>query len=121
MDEPKLTGREKDLLAEHLPYELAQLDACLFLATSSSEDDQERLTRLMAIDCFYLHARSLIEFYEGNEVDPTKTRVSARRFTKHPPSYPNFEPYRDVINDQVTHLQLERGVQAPRRQWTEPT
>ena len=105
-----LTGREQDLLAEHLPYELDQLEAAFVAAASPATTDVAKRRRLMAIDCFYLHARNLIEFYTGNERDPAKTRVHAVRFTGEQQSYPGFGEFMDIINDQVTHLQLDRGV-----------
>jgi hypothetical protein len=104
-----LTKREQDLLAEHLPYELDQLEAAFVAAASPATRDVEKRRRLIAIDCFYLHARNLIEFYMGNETDPTKTRVHAIRFTTEPQTYPSFKDFIDIINDQVTHLQLARG------------
>ena len=69
-----LTPREDALFKVHLPYELNQLDSSFVIATSPAATDIAKLIRLMAIDCFYLHARNLIEFHRGKEVDPTNHR-----------------------------------------------
>lgn len=112
MTSPALTSREEALLKVHLPYELSQLDTSFLVATSPAETDEKKLIRLMAIDCFYLHARNLIEFYKDAKTNPTMSQVSAMRFTQEPQKYPDFEEYMDAINDQVSHLQLDRGEHA---------
>ena len=57
---------EKGVLTTHLPHELAMLDYCLrevnhlSIDTSSNEKDPRRI---IAFECFWLHARNLIEFF----------------------------------------------------------
>lgn len=98
------------ILKTHLPYELDQLDAAYVFAGRPAEAQEGLLLRLMAIDCFYLHARSLIEFYGRR---PTKTdgrTAAAWEFTNDPIDYPSDETkFSALINDQVAHLNYARG------------
>jgi hypothetical protein len=108
-----LNDKEQELLEVHLSYELDILDYAFVIAATKAEGAEESLHRLMAMDAFYIHARNLIEFFHGSSVDG-RTAV-ARRFTKEGDfNYHNFDEYKEIINDQVAHLNLARGTNASR-------
>jgi hypothetical protein len=104
---------ESSILKEHLPYELAMLELSFIFLNS------DKLTKLRSIDfyknasveCFWLHARNLIEFLTHPPSGGHRGTVSARDFA------PSFEPetiMRDMdrrINAGVSHLVYERKSQ----------
>lgn len=107
-----LTDKEQELLRVHLPYELDLLDYAFVVAASKAEDAPQSLHRLLAIDGFYLHARNLIEFYKGAIAMTEGRTAAAGRFTASMVDYPSFSDVDEVLNDQVAHLDLDRGTNA---------
>jgi hypothetical protein len=102
-----LSPEQIDVLTTHLPYELDQLDASYIYAGRPVSDQQDRLGQLIAIDCFYLHARSLIEFYARRPSQRDSRTAAAWEFTETPLDYPSDgSKYEALINDQVAHLRV---------------
>ena len=63
----------------------------------------------MAFECFWLHARNLIEFFMTD--DPNASTVSPHIFTKTELDYGfGLRDLMDRINAQITHLQRSRGL-----------
>lgn len=105
-----LSPEQIDVLTTHLPYELDQLDASYIYAGNPVSDRRDRLGQLIAIDCFYLHARSLIEFYARRPSQQDSRTAAAWEFTEAPLDYPSDgSKYEALINDQVAHLNYARG------------
>jgi hypothetical protein len=84
--------------------------------TASREPDpndvRDKLQHLMSMECFYVHARNLIEFYHGVKAQTESRTAVADEFTKAKISYPEFGNDESDINDQVAHLNLARGTHA---------
>ena len=107
-----LNDKQEELLRVHLPYELDLLEYAFAVAASKAQGPEQSLHRLLAIDGFYLHARNLIEFYKGAVAKTEGRTAAAGRFTKGAVEYPSFADVDEVINDQVAHLNLDRGTNA---------
>jgi hypothetical protein len=108
----------KAILEEHLPYELDMLQGAYeFLQNPAYAHDRRHLfVRNAAIECFWLHARNLIDFFtQETSATSFETRgaVSAFHFTTK-----SYEPegigrqISDDINQAITHLQYDRKSQA---------
>ena len=105
--------RELEILTTHLPHELTMLQFSLeqvndLCSDSTANESNPRL--IMAFECFWLHARNLIEFFRTNDLDAGT--VSSRAFTNTAHDY-GFDPLLMTrINEQITHLQRSRGLSA---------
>ncbi len=103
---------EIEVLSTHLPHELTMLDYTLeqvngLCGDTSSNDKDPRL--IMAFECFWLHARNLIEFFKTD--DPKASTVSPHAFTKTELDYGfGSKELMDRINAQISHLQRNRGL-----------
>jgi hypothetical protein len=106
--------KEIDVLTTHLPHELTMLQYCLEQVNDSSADtssNPEDPSRIMAFECFWLHAGNLIEFFRTES--PTASTVSPHIFTKTEIDYGfGSRDLMDRINAQITHLQRNRGLSA---------
>ncbi len=126
-----LTADEINVLRRTLPYELEMLRFAYRVATSDDDtlcpdiapdaadkdtpviaDAPRMLFRLMAIDMFYVRARSLIEFYKDKLGGVGSRTASAAVFTKPGVKYPAFKDIPDLINDQVAHINFARDEHA---------
>jgi hypothetical protein len=107
-----MNDKERDILATHLPHELTMLHYCLDQVNRSSGDplsNERDPRRIIAFECFWLHARNLIEFFETNATDANV--VSPRAFTKDALVYSvGSDTLMRRINEQISHLQRERGL-----------
>ena len=96
-------------LKTDLPYELDALERAFLVVTSNQLAHHFRPTTALAnlfIENFWLHARNLTEFFETAKNSST---VSPLEFTNDTYRKPNsLEPLRDLINAQITHLQIAR-------------
>lgn len=107
-----MNDMERDVLATHLPHELTMLHYSLeqvnkLSGDSSSNEKDPR--RIVAFECFWLHARNLIEFFGTNAVDAST--VSPKVFTKKALVYNiGSDTLMLRINKQISHLQHERGL-----------
>jgi hypothetical protein len=108
----------KAMLEEHLPYELEMLQGAYeFLQNPAyAHDRRHPFARNAAIECFWLHARNLIDFLtqaSSATLFETRGAVSAYHFTTK--SYDPDGIGRDInddINQSITHLQYGRKSQA---------
>ena len=107
-----LTDRQREALVVHIPFELDMLDYTLVRAGAIAADPAGKLDQILGIDGFFTHARTLIEFYKGSLNDQPGRTLAAIDFTNTPVEYPSFEKYMELINDQVVHLNLDRGTNA---------
>jgi hypothetical protein len=100
-----LEKEQIDMLVEHLPYELNMLDGAYeLLANVEGEDDHAKMLTNVYIECFFLHARNLIEFFTKTQ----KRTASASMFTHKRIDY-ELPDLMDQINDQISHPNLARG------------
>jgi hypothetical protein len=104
-------GREeKEILEEHLPYELDMFeDAFLWLnADEYTEQRKENFLKNAAIESFWVHARNLIEFFAQPKNADAGGTVSAKDFTG--TYYPNLNmrTLDTEINEQICHLRYDR-------------
>jgi hypothetical protein len=100
-----LEEQQIDILRVHLPYELDMLDmAYAWLAQETDKTDVDRVHVSMCIECFCLHARNLIEFFQRTVLGRTAAAVT---FTNKEEHY-EFEDCTDDINDQICHLNYNR-------------
>jgi hypothetical protein len=102
----------RQMLSEHLPYELGMLD----WSYAALYDDQlasfknHMLIRNLAVESFWLHARNLLEFFNrprnGTEVGVASASdfVKSRRFD----AQLDLQALIDEINIQISHLQYGR-------------
>jgi hypothetical protein len=96
-----------DMLREHLPYELNMLDyAYEALAKETLQSDDAELSKNASIECFFLHARNLIEFFNGSK--SVERTASAAHFTTEEISY-DLPKLMNEINNQIAHLNYPRG------------
>lgn len=101
-----LESRHISVLQEHLPYEIDMLDACVqFLANSSCSDSD--FTKNVMIECFFLHARNLLDFFLRMSMD--QNAVAAMHFTKDKVYYEFPCNLLGRINEQISHLKYERA------------
>lgn len=81
----------RTLLDVHLPYELTQLEAAYRLSCERAEDVRGKILKLMANDSFFLHARSLMEFFGKDEQKQASRIAGAWEFTNGRVIYPCVE------------------------------
>jgi hypothetical protein len=99
------------ILTEHLPYELDMFESAFLVLLDQRFSEQRKLifVRNAAIECFWTHARNLIEFLTHPASGTQIGTVSARDFA------PKFSPQTIMkemdkrINEGVTHLLYERA------------
>jgi hypothetical protein len=104
-----MDDQKKEMLCEHLPYELDMLDAAyrfLHSAEDRAEREQSRYKTNSAIEVFWLHARNLDEFVRYN----SGTAIAAAEdFTSG--WFRHEMETRDLVekmNDQICHLKYGR-------------
>lgn len=102
----------KNILTEHLPYEIDLLEQCIeawskSAPASEGEPKEVWANRMMPINGFWLHARNLIEFFTRPASD--SRTAAAGHFTTKVIHYemPNKEVV-EKINDQISHLNYDR-------------
>jgi len=107
-----MNKEERDILHEHLGYEIDMVAGAL-MAMSSSESDWFR--QMSTIEGFWLHARTLLEFFEDRKA-PGRT-AAAGHFTDEKIDYqiPSREKYEMLMNDQIAHLNYNRPCGVNRR------
>jgi hypothetical protein len=120
MDEGK--QRQLELFTEHLPYELAMLDAATdFLSRPMSEDRSREgwFRRQSGIEAFWVHARLLVEFFTQTRnpsmsadhfiPDFQANHASAKDFAKGFNSKLKLDTLvKEKINPQITHINYRR-------------
>jgi hypothetical protein len=95
-------------LKTDLPYELDALERA-FLVVMSNELASFRPAPALAnlfIENFWLHARNLTEFFEAGKNSSTVSPFEFTNDTYRKPA--TLQRLRDLINAQITHLQLAR-------------
>jgi hypothetical protein len=107
-----------DLLREHLLYEHDMLTRAYSWLNSPKNltGNVDLFVRNMAVEVFWLHARNLIEFYDGTQTaGPKASDFTAGKFqanfqlTKGLPADQNAgERFMTLINEQICHLKYER-------------
>lgn len=114
--------RQLELFTEHLPYELAMLDAATdFLSRPVSEDRSREgwFRRQSAIEAFWVHARLLEEFFTQTRnpsmsadhfiPDFQANHASAKDFAKGFDSNLKLDTLvEEKINPQITHINYRR-------------
>jgi hypothetical protein len=118
--------RQFELFTEHLPYELAMLDAATdFLSRSVSEDPSREgwFRRQSGIEAFWVHARLLIEFFtQPRNPNMSADQIFVADFQANHASAKDFAEefesaigagtherlVKDKINPQVAHINYRR-------------
>jgi hypothetical protein len=113
MDPEEWKARKHQLFTEHLPYELAMLDAATDFLSADVKDDPSRLgwfRRQSAIEAFWVHARLLIEFFkQPANSDGSGHHASAQDFAPKFCTQINVGDLLETkINPQVTHINYFR-------------
>ena len=102
--------KKREMLCEHLPYELEMLDsAYCFLHSEADQAERDKSPRKKnaAIEVFWLHARNLDEFVRYSSGTAT---AAAADFTSGD-TFPYEMETRDLVdkmNDQICHLKYGR-------------
>ena len=101
--------KEISILEEHLPYELDMLDkAYELLITEMHNEEPNRVIVSLCIECFWLHARNLIEFFRGT--NKSGRTAAAITFTKDQVAYVFDTNITEFINDQICHINYNRNI-----------
>ena len=120
MEVEQAKQRQHELFTEHLPYELAMLDAATDFLSSEVREDRTRegwFRRQSAIEAFWVHARLLIEFFTRGKSpalvdgvpDPTVHHASAKDFAAKFETQINIGTLvEDKINPQISHINYLR-------------
>lgn len=102
---------KRELISEHIPYEYSMMHNSFQFAVSidlKKPDPKSVICNNMIFECFWLHARNLIEFFQKDY--PEDARVAcAGWFTTRHLHYEFDDKLVDLVNEQVTHLSPFRG------------
>jgi hypothetical protein len=101
-------------LKEHLPYELDMLQAAYEFLHKNHYAGYRNVPFLKnaAIECFWMHARNLLEFFRLPKSSPdTRASVSPKDFTNGFQHDGIGRTIEDDINRAITHLQYGRKSQ----------
>lgn len=84
------------------------------LIREAKEHETLSIFGLMSFECFFLHARNLVSFFRRPiDKDKEKGEASAKTFTGPGVIYKaeqaSFKNFLDLINEQITHIQYQRG------------
>jgi hypothetical protein len=109
-----LADRE-EILREHLPYEIEMLR---FAHGKLQEPAHDRTMVNCLIECFCVHARNLIDFFDDDKKDNDKdavarhfvNRVSYQPFAGSSPKHPGgrYGELYAKLNKQITHITYDR-------------
>ena len=108
MNEQKLERDKIDILVKHLPYELDMLEQALVTWRDAQNDPENTYTKNSAIETFWLHARSLADFFRNAKTGRTAT---ASHFTAGWVEYSMGDVRALVtkVSDQIAHLSFDRA------------
>ena len=108
MSEEEFKAAKRDLLLEHLPYELAMLHVGRNRATVGWLNN-------LFIECFALHARSLLEFFgpRGSKDNFRATDFVVRYKETHTKEISTAE--RTMLHDQIAHLGKRRTTETAKK------
>ena len=98
------------ILAEHLLYELDMLEGALTFLHAPESADQRKNAFLQnaTIECFWTHARTIVEFLTHPSSAVPAGTVSARDFTHQYFPDMRMKSMDQRINAQISHLTYER-------------
>lgn len=109
---------KKEFLKEHFCYEVEMLcNSIVYLKKFHSKNNQVGIN--LALECFLLHARNLIEFlYHGSKLKPDDARASdfidRRSWDKLASSKAkNLENLQKRANKEISHLTYTRHYETP--------
>ena len=94
--------KRKELIGEHLPYEVTMLqNAYGFIAIKTNEIN-------CCIESFAIHARSVLEFFEC--IDPKGATASEFTVAKYDPTYVDKIRPETIkkLHNQIAHLSIDR-------------
>jgi hypothetical protein len=100
-----LEQEQIEMLTVHLPYELDMLNATYRLLASEQAEDATLCN--IFFECFFLHARNLLEFFNKHQ----SRTASASAFTSRRLTY-ELASLEDAINNQIVHPNYARGENA---------
>lgn len=108
MNEQKLERDKIFILVKHLPYELDMLEQALVTWRETQNDPENTYTKNSAIETFWLHARSLADFFRNAKTGRTAT---ASHFTAGWVEYSMGDVRTLVtkVSDQIAHLSFDRA------------
>lgn len=100
-----MDAEKRDILHEHLGYEIDMVASAI---AAIAAGDADWFRRMCAIEAFWLHARTLLEFFEDRTA-PSRT-AAAQHFTDKPIEFeiPSRTKYEALMNDQIAHLNYGR-------------
>jgi hypothetical protein len=107
-----MDGAHKNILREHLPYEIDLLEQCIeawrkSTPASRGEPKEVWAKREMPINGFWLHARNLIEFFETSATDHQAAAADHFTTKHHYYEMPSKET-KQKIHAQIAHLNYDR-------------
>jgi len=103
---------ERDVIHEHLPYELYMLENSLKTWNDCVRRGERGFERGLAFENFWLHARNLIDFFSKPEggSDVVASTFIKDKHLDFSLSGCALQDLRDRINEQICHLQRRRGI-----------
>jgi hypothetical protein len=97
------------VIRQHLPHEIKMTRSCRALLASGVEDS---FTRNILIECFWLHAYALIEFFQ--KAQGASLYVDGGSY----PSPQDLSAWHTRINNQIRHLIVELRAVDEERLWS---